>query len=195
MFFTPSRDWRHLLASLREEAWKTFILGKIPGRLASGTCQAPHAPLYYHDRKKRTQLLREVCGQFFQQEKRFRQGNTKYYYPYCQHALITWKQRKESPSINTAMRPVSIFAYPILSCLSSRASIIPPHISFPTFDRTFDNILISILVGDRGNMQIDEDSLSNPPRAICDVLLFPKKGGPNVEFLSPNASSGITNTR
>jgi putative transposase len=99
---TPFRDWRDLLASYEKKHAKPlspvkYRVGspRVPERTRCPCCQAPHTYLYYNDGKKRSQLLCKVCGQWFQQKKRFRQGKTKYYCPYCQHALFTWKQRKE----------------------------------------------------------------------------------------------------
>jgi transposase-like protein len=99
---TPSRDWRDLLASYEKIHGKPLSPVKyrtssprLPERTRCPSCQAPHAYLYYNDGKQRSQLLCKICGELFQQEKRFRQGQTKYYCPYCQHALFTWKQKKE----------------------------------------------------------------------------------------------------
>jgi putative transposase len=99
---TPSCDWRDLLAAYENKHGKPLSPVKyrpgsprVPERTRCPSCQAPHAYLYYNDGKKRSQLLCKVCGERFQQEKRFRQGKTKYYCPYCQHALFAWKQRKE----------------------------------------------------------------------------------------------------
>jgi transposase-like protein len=99
---TPSRDWRDLLAAYEKKHRKPLSPVKyqagsprVPERTRCPSCQAPHAYLYYNDGKKRSQLLCKVCGKLFQQEKRFRQAKTKYYCPYCHHALFTWKQKKE----------------------------------------------------------------------------------------------------
>jgi len=67
---------------------------RVPDIVVCPCCNAPHNYLYYNDGKKRTQLLCKVCGQLFQADKRL-QRKTKYYCPYCHHALFTWKQRKE----------------------------------------------------------------------------------------------------
>src|SRR4030042_854606 len=99
---TPSRDWQDLLASYEKEHGKPLSpvrcranSPRVPERTRCPSCLAPHAYLYYNDGKKRSQLLCKVCGELFQQEKRFRQAKGKYYCPYCHHALFTWKQRKE----------------------------------------------------------------------------------------------------
>ena len=99
---TPPRDWRDRLASYEKKQGKPLSPVKyragsprVPDHTRCPSCQAPQAYLYYNDGKKRSQLLCKVCGELFQQEKRFRQNKTKFYCPYCQHALFTWKQRKE----------------------------------------------------------------------------------------------------
>jgi len=96
------QDWQVLLASYEKKHGKPLSPVKyrassprVPERTRCPSCQAPHDYLYYNDGKKRSQLLCKVCGERFQQEKRFRQAKTKYYCPYCQRALFTWKHRKE----------------------------------------------------------------------------------------------------
>jgi len=99
----PPHDWQALLAeyqkkhgnSLTPVKYRTGSL-QVPERIRCPDCGAPHDYLYYNDGKKQSQLLCKVCGVLFQSEKRFRKGlKTTYYCPYCQHALFTWKQRKE----------------------------------------------------------------------------------------------------
>jgi transposase-like protein len=100
---TPSRDWQALLADYQKKHGKSltpvkYRTGSVPApeHIRCPCCNAPHDYLYYNDGKKRSQLLCKVCGELFQLEKRFRKGTkTTYYCPYCQHALFTWKQRKE----------------------------------------------------------------------------------------------------
>jgi len=100
---TPSRDWQALLADYQKKHDKPlspvkYRTGSVPApeHIRCPNCDAPHDYLYYNDGKKRSQLLCKVCGELFQLEKRFRKGTkTPYYCPYCQHALFTWKQRKE----------------------------------------------------------------------------------------------------
>lgn len=95
------KDYRKLLAEY-EQAHGTALSPvryrsgspPVPDLVACPCCSAPHQYLYYNDGKKRTQLLCKVCGQLFPVERRF-QRKTKYYCPYCHHALFTWKQRKE----------------------------------------------------------------------------------------------------
>lgn len=67
---------------------------RVPDLVVCPCCNAPHQYIYYNDGKKRTQLLCKVCGQLFQADRRF-QRKTKYYCPYCHHALFTWKEREE----------------------------------------------------------------------------------------------------
>jgi transposase-like protein len=67
---------------------------RVPDLVVCPCCNAPHEYLYYNDGKKRSQLLCKVCGELFQAEGRFRR-KTRYYCPYCLHALFTWKQKKE----------------------------------------------------------------------------------------------------
>jgi len=69
---------------------------RVPDQVVCAACHAPHNYLYYNDGIKRTQLKCKVCHALFQVKKRFRMGEkTKYYCPYCHHALFRWKQRKE----------------------------------------------------------------------------------------------------
>lgn len=99
----PSKEYRELLAAYQKEHGKPLLPVRqragSPGvseRIVCPSCQAPHEYLYYNDGNKRTQLLCKVCRELFPVEKRFRRGKkTRYYCPYCQHALFAWKQRKE----------------------------------------------------------------------------------------------------
>jgi transposase-like protein len=69
---------------------------KVPVQTICPLCNAPHLYLYFNDGKKRTQVLCKVCNTLFQLNKRFsRNDKTKYYCPYCHHALFQWKHRKE----------------------------------------------------------------------------------------------------
>jgi len=67
---------------------------RVPELIVCPCCSAPHTYLYYNDGKQRSQLLCKVCGELFQVQRRF-QKKTRYYCPYCLHALFTWKVRKE----------------------------------------------------------------------------------------------------
>lgn len=68
---------------------------RVPDLVVCPVCHAPHEYLYYNDGKKRTQLLCKVCNELFQVKRRFRK-KTRYYCPYCLHALFAWKQKKEA---------------------------------------------------------------------------------------------------
>jgi putative transposase len=100
---TPLRDWQALLADYEKQHGKPLPPVKyrtdspsVPKRIRCPGCNAPRDYLYYNDGKKRSQLLCKICGDLFPVEKRFRKSRTKYYCPYCQHALFRWKERKEA---------------------------------------------------------------------------------------------------
>lgn len=65
----------------------------VPEKTLCPQCNAPHTYLYYNDGKKRTQLRCKVCSNLFPLNPRGRK--TKYFCPYCHHALFKWKQRQE----------------------------------------------------------------------------------------------------
>ena len=68
----------------------------VPKLVACPVCNAPHDYLYYNDGKKKSQIGCKVCGHLFQAGQRFRKNNkSKYFCPYCNHALFRWKARKE----------------------------------------------------------------------------------------------------
>lgn len=97
----PVRDYKQLLAEYEKVhgvplAPVRYRAGahRVPEQLACPCCNASHLYLYYNDGKKRSQLLCKVCGELFQVQRRF-QKKTRYYCPYCLHALFTWKVRKE----------------------------------------------------------------------------------------------------
>jgi putative transposase len=97
----PVKDYKQILAEY-EKAHGTPLAPvryrkgsvRVPELLVCPSCNAPHEYLYYNDGKKRSQLLCKVCGELFQVDRRF-QKKSRYYCPYCLHALFTWKVRKE----------------------------------------------------------------------------------------------------
>ncbi|MBI4743379.1 MAG: DDE-type integrase/transposase/recombinase [Actinobacteria bacterium] len=69
---------------------------KVPVQTICPFCNAPHIYIYYNDGNKRSQLKCKVCSHLFQLNKRFHKNNkSKFYCPYCHHALFKWKERKE----------------------------------------------------------------------------------------------------
>lgn len=97
----PVKDYKRILAEYERTHGKPLApvrhrIGspRVPDLVACPSCNAPHEHLYYNDGKKRTQLLCKVCGELFQAEERFRK-KSKYYCPYCLHALFIWKRKKE----------------------------------------------------------------------------------------------------
>jgi transposase-like protein len=68
---------------------------RVPALIACPCCHAPSEYLYYNDGKKRSQLLCKICGELFQADRRV-QRKTKYWCPYCLHALFAWKQKREA---------------------------------------------------------------------------------------------------
>lgn len=66
----------------------------VPAHLCCSVCSAPHDYIYFNDGKKRSQLLCKVCNSTFQIEKRFTK-KSKYFCPYCNYALFTWKTNKD----------------------------------------------------------------------------------------------------
>jgi putative transposase len=68
----------------------------VPNQVICPVCSAPHQYLYFNDGKKKSQLKCKICGLLFQIEQRFRKHEkSKYFCPYCDHALFRWKNRKE----------------------------------------------------------------------------------------------------
>ena len=99
----PLKDYKQILAAYELTHGKPLSPVKyrptsprVPEQIVCACCNAPHRYLYYNDGLKRTQLRCKVCHALFQVSQRFQKGKkTKYYCPYCHHALFTWKQRKE----------------------------------------------------------------------------------------------------
>jgi len=100
---SPLKDYKQILAAYELIHGKPLSPVKyrptsprVPEQIVCACCHAPHHYLYYNDGIKRTQLRRKLCHALFQVNKRFQEGKkTKYYCPYCHHALFTWKQKKE----------------------------------------------------------------------------------------------------
>jgi len=57
-------------------------------------CSAPSQYLYYNDGKKRSQMKCKICGALSQVHPAGIIRKTKYFCPYCKHALFLWKQGK-----------------------------------------------------------------------------------------------------
>jgi putative transposase len=98
-----SKDYKDILAEYQTEHGKQLApvkyrknSTKVPDHTTCPCCAAPRHYLYYNDGEKRTQLMCKVCRHLFNLGRRYRKdAKTKYYCPHCQHALFTWKQRKE----------------------------------------------------------------------------------------------------
>ena len=99
----PLKDYKQILTAYELTHGKPLSPVKyrptsprVPEQMVCACCNAPHRYLYYNDGIKRTQLRCKVCHALFQVNQRFQKGKkTKYYCPYCHHALFTWKQKKE----------------------------------------------------------------------------------------------------
>jgi putative transposase len=97
----PTKNYKELLAQYELAHGKPLSPVKcrsgsprVPEQVLCACCGAPPPYLYYNDGKKRSQLLCKICGALFQTQRRFQQ-KTKYFCPYCHHALFQWKQKKE----------------------------------------------------------------------------------------------------
>jgi len=98
----PVRDYRQILAEYERTHGKPLSSVRyragsahVPDLVVCPCCNAPSEYLYYNDGKKRSQLLCKVCNELFQAGRRF-QKKTRYWCPYCLHALFAWKQKKEA---------------------------------------------------------------------------------------------------
>jgi putative transposase len=63
----------------------------VPPDATCPNCNAPALYLYFNDGKRKQQILCKICGTLFQLGKKHRKPKTKYWCPYCQHALYRWK--------------------------------------------------------------------------------------------------------
>ena len=94
---TKELDYHLLLTKYESENNKSLIpvkvrnpKNRVPKQTKCPYCSAPHDYIYYNDGAKRSQLKCKVCSNLFQLHKRF-QNKTKYYCPYCNKPLYTWK--------------------------------------------------------------------------------------------------------
>jgi putative transposase len=65
--------------------------GKVPEGTRCPHCDAPSQFLYFNDGKLRNQIRCKVCNGLSQLGKEKRKPKTRYWCPYCQHALYRWK--------------------------------------------------------------------------------------------------------
>jgi len=99
----PVKDYKLLLEQYQSQHGKELRpikqrdnSPKVPPSIVCPLCNAPHIYIYFNDGKKRSQLKCKVCCHLFQLDQRFsKNSKTKYYCPYCYHALFIWKVRKE----------------------------------------------------------------------------------------------------
>ena len=64
-----------------------------PAHLSCPFCSAPHNYIYFNNGVKKSQLKCKICNSTFHIEKRYT-SKSKYFCPYCNYALFTWKQNK-----------------------------------------------------------------------------------------------------
>ncbi len=67
---------------------------KVPECTSCPNCHAPAEFLYFNDGKLRKQIRCKVCHHLFQIDKPLRKPKTKFWCPYCFHALYRWKQQE-----------------------------------------------------------------------------------------------------
>lgn len=96
----PELDWKKLLAEykLKNGRFPKPVNTKnpdtkVPANSLCKVCSAPSQFLYFNDGKKRSQIKCKLCGALSQVHPRNRL-KTKWFCPYCSHALYLWKQRK-----------------------------------------------------------------------------------------------------
>lgn len=65
----------------------------VPPHIHCPICSAPHDYIYFNNGVKKSQLKCKVCNSTFHIEKRYT-SKSKYFCPYCNHALFTWKTNK-----------------------------------------------------------------------------------------------------
>lgn len=66
---------------------------KVPDGTTCPHCGAPSQFLYFNDGRLRTQIRCKVCNGLSQLGKEKRKPKTRYWCPYCQHALYRWKSQ------------------------------------------------------------------------------------------------------
>ena len=99
----PQKDYKLLLAEYQLLKGKPLAPVnhrsdslKVAEQTICPLCNAPSIYIYYNDGKIRSQLKCKVCGHLFQLNLRFRKNDkSKFFCPYCHHALFRWKERSE----------------------------------------------------------------------------------------------------
>lgn len=97
----PQKDYQELLSEYQTAHGKPLAPVKhrsnslmVPEKTVCPVCNAPHIYIYYNDGRKRSQLRCKVCNHLFQLGQRLR-NKSRYFCPYCDHALFVWKKRNE----------------------------------------------------------------------------------------------------
>jgi len=99
----PQKDYKLLLAEYQAAQGKPLAPVKhrsnslrVPEQTICPLCNAPSIYIYYNDGNRRSQLKCKVCAHLFQLNIRFRKNDkSKFFCPYCHHALFKWKERSE----------------------------------------------------------------------------------------------------
>lgn len=97
----PIQNYKHILAEYQHKQGKTLSpitirtdSKKVPQHRCCPHCKAPHSYIYYNNGKKYSQFKCKVCNSTFSSKQKLH--TTKYFCPYCHHALFTWKQQHET---------------------------------------------------------------------------------------------------
>ncbi len=98
----PSQNWKELLAEFQQTHGCPLkpVKHRGPEQTVSEGAHCPncHAPaefLYFNDGNLRKQIRCKVCSHLFQLAKPLRKPKTKFWCPYCWHALYRWKRHKD----------------------------------------------------------------------------------------------------
>jgi transposase-like protein len=112
----PELDWRQLKHDYKLEHGKDLTPVRChqgayvpPSYCTCEKCGAPARYLYINDSKKASQVRCKICNSLSVTHRSRRESKAKYFCPYCGHALVKWKIRKNAVIFKCPRKKCSCF--------------------------------------------------------------------------------------
>ncbi|MFA6714608.1 MAG: DDE-type integrase/transposase/recombinase [Victivallaceae bacterium] len=112
----PELDWRQLKHDYKLEHGKDLTPVRRyqgayvpPSYCTCEKCGAPARYLYINDGKKASQVRCKICNSLSVTHRSRRESKAKYFCPYCGHALVKWKIRKDAVIFKCPRKKCSCF--------------------------------------------------------------------------------------
>lgn len=148
---------------------------KVPESTNCPNCHAPAEFLYFNDGKLRKQIRCKLCCHLFQIAKPLRKPKTKFWCPYCWHALYRWKQQNQCIiyKCDNNQCPVYLKALNRLNpdekeLRKTHSSQFKLHYQYRDYHFTTDELMHAA----PDSSKVDIDKIHNTPSVLGLVLAF-----------------------